>query len=280
MKKKLITGIVIGVVGILTISVFVSISRAKKQELSRDQASAPIDNVIKKEEKPVIKKPIKEPVILVYHTVEPKTDKKEGVMQKRYHIFPENFKAQMQYLKDNGYTVISMKNYLGYLNNQNNVPEKSVVLTFDDGWENQHTYAYPILKEFGYTATFYIITNTAGGRSYMSWNSIKELEQSGMNIESHTATHQNLTKINLDEVLKELTLSKNKLETELGHTVEMVAYPYYANNAEVQKIVKEVGYTSARAGWTKYKNSEDVVFALQSQEVSNNKNPFSNVVQK
>lgn len=280
MKKNLIIGLVVGAICVLAVPVFAVIVHQKKQEVSRNQVVVPIDIPVKKEGNPLIKKVVKEPIILVYHTVEPKTDKKEGAMQKQYHIYPENFKAQMQYLKNNGYTVISMKDYLGYLNSENNVPEKSVVLTFDDGWENQHTYAYPILKEFGYTATFYIITNTTGGKSYMSWGHIKELENAGMDIESHTATHQNLTKINMETVKKELTISKNKLEAELGHTIGMVAYPYYGNNLEVQKIVQEVGYTSARAGWAKYKNSKEVLFALTSQEAVNNKNPFSSVREK
>lgn len=218
--------------------------------------------------------------ILVYHSVEPKTDKKEGVMQKHYHIFPENFRAQMQYLKDNGYAVIPMKVYLDHINKGTEIPKKSVVLTFDDGWKNQYEFAYPILKEFGYTATFYIITGSVEGKSYMTWNDVKELDRAGMDIESHSVTHPNLTKIDADKAKNEIVQSKKILEEKLGHSIGMIAYPYYGNNAAVQKLVADAGYTSARAGWTKLGNSKETVFMLKSQESVNSKNPFSSKADK
>lgn len=220
-----------------------------------------------------------EVTILVYHTVEPKHNKKEGKMAKIYHIFPENFKAQMQYLKDNGYAPIPMKVYLDHIKWGTEIPAKSVVLTFDDGWRNQYDHAYPILKEFGYPATFYIITKSIGG-SYMSWDQLRELDKAGMNIESHTETHANLTKVDEQKVRQELAGSKKTLEEKLGHAISMVAYPYYGNSPAVQKIVTEVGYKAARAGWTKSKNNQDTLFMLKSQEAVNNKNPFSSKIDK
>ncbi|MEI8223996.1 MAG: polysaccharide deacetylase family protein [bacterium] len=233
----------------------------------------------KGDKKPVVKKVQEAPVpkgatILVYHTVEPKTDKKEGVMQKHYHILPENFRAQMRYLKDNGYAVIPMKIYLDHINKGTEIPKKSVVLTFDDGWKNQYDYAYPILKEFGYTATFYIITGSTDGKTYMSWDNIRELDKAGMDIESHTVTHTNLAKADEKKIADELTRSKKTLEEKLGHSISMLAYPYYGNNPVVQKLVAEAGYTSARAGWTKLGNTKDTLFMLKSQEAVNSTNPF------
>ena len=218
--------------------------------------------------------------ILVYHTVEPKTDKKEGIMQKHYHIFPENFRAQMRYLKDNGYAVIPMKVYLDHLNKGTEIPKKSVVLTFDDGWKNQYEFAVPILKEFGYTATFYIITGSTDGKTYMSWENIKELDKAGMDIESHTVTHANLTKVDEVKAREELENSKKTLEEKLGHSISMLAYPYYGNNAAVQKLVADAGYTSARAGWTKLGNTKETLFMLKSQEAVNSTNPFASKADK
>jgi peptidoglycan/xylan/chitin deacetylase (PgdA/CDA1 family) len=278
MKKIFIFGAVLLTVGIVAIPAYAAIRNRATRNL-QPQKTVITDPVV-----PQVVKPhhqvIKEPVILVYHTIEPKSNKKESKMQRHYHITPENFRAQMRYLKENGYSVISMKDYVGYLNSQNNVPEKSVVLTFDDGWKNQYTYAYPILKEFGYTATFYIITKVTDGKTYMSWNDIIDLDKNGMNIESHTQTHPNLTKIDAIKAQEELTLSKKTLEEKLGHPISMVAYPYYGNNPAVQKMVANAGYASARAGWTGTKNSKDTLFVLQSQEAVNNKNPFSAVVEK
>jgi peptidoglycan/xylan/chitin deacetylase (PgdA/CDA1 family) len=217
--------------------------------------------------------------ILTYHSVEPKTDKKEGVMQKHYHIYPENFEAQMQYLKDNNYHPITMKQLTDSYKNGTGLPEKSVVLTFDDGWKNQYTYAFPILKKFGYSATFFIITKVRGG-TYMTWDEIRAMDQAGMDIESHSETHPKLTKISADKALQEIAGSKKTLETELGHTIDSIAYPYYDHNAAVMKIVEDAGYGAARAGWGKLKNGQENRFALVSQEVVNNKNPFSSKVEK
>lgn len=221
------------------------------------------------------KSPVKkEPIILVYHSVEPKTDKKEGKMQKHYHIYPEKFRAQMQYLKDNGYVPIPMKMYLRHLTKGTEVPNKSVVITFDDGWKNQYEYAYPILKEFGYTATFYLISKSVGSKSYVTWDEVKEMRDAGMDIQSHTKTHANLTKIPADKALEELKDSRITIESKIGRPVTMLAYPYYGHNDTVHKLVEEAGYTSARAGWTRTKNSKEVLLTLQSQEAVNATNPF------
>lgn len=216
----------------------------------------------------------KEPVILVYHSVEPEANKQEGKMQKHYHIYPEKFRAQMRYLYDNGYIPIPMKVYLQYLTRGIAVPDKSVVITFDDGWKNQYEYAYPILKEFGYTATFYLISKSVGSKSYVTWDEVKEMRDAGMDIQSHTKTHANLTKVSAEKALEELKDSRTTIENKIGRPVTMVAYPYYGHNDAVHKLVEEAGYTSARAGWTRTKNSKEVLFTLQSQEAVNATNPF------
>ncbi len=217
--------------------------------------------------------------ILTYHSVEPKTDKKEGVMQKHYHIYPENFEAQMQYLKDNGYHPITLKQLTNTYRGVGELPEKAVVLTFDDGWKNQYTYAFPILKKFGYSATFFIITKTRGG-SYMTWDEIHEMDLAGMDIQSHSETHQKLSKISADKARQEVVGSKKTLETELGHGIESIAYPYYDHNDVVMKMVEDAGYVAARAGWSNAKNGMGNIFSLNSQEVVNNKNPFSSTLNK
>jgi peptidoglycan/xylan/chitin deacetylase (PgdA/CDA1 family) len=212
--------------------------------------------------------------ILVYHSVEPATTKKEGVMQKHYHIFPENFEKQMQYLKDQGYSPIPFQEAIRYYQQGGNLPTKPVVITFDDGWKNQYDYAYPILKKFGYPATFFIITKSRGG-VYMTWDEIRELDRAGMDIESHTETHANLTKVDEKKITEELGGSKKILEKELGHPIQSIAYPYYGNNPVAQRLVEQAGYRAARAGWTGKKNSKETLMQLTSQEAVNNANPFS-----
>jgi peptidoglycan/xylan/chitin deacetylase (PgdA/CDA1 family) len=203
-------------------------------------------------------------------------------MQKQYHVFPENFEAQMQYLKDNGYTPISLATLDDHLINGTAIPNKSVVLTFDDGWKNQYEYAYPILKKFKFTGTFFIITGIVGkGGGYMTWDQIKDLQANGFDIESHSVTHPFLAKIKDSKKLEqELVDSKKTLEIKLGVPVTAIAYPYYNYNAIVEAAVKKAGYTAARAGWVKGINSKDSIYYLKSQESVNNQNPFSSIVAK
>jgi hypothetical protein len=101
---------------------------------------------------------IKPVTILTYHSIEPKPAKKEAPMTLHYRIDPKVFEQQMKYLKDNGYSTITFNTLVHYVKDGTPIPEKSVVLTFDDGWKNQYTYGVPVLKKYGFTGTFFIIT--------------------------------------------------------------------------------------------------------------------------
>ncbi len=219
--------------------------------------------------------------ILVYHNVAPAPAKKESAMTKHYRITPENFEAQMQYLKENDYTPITLNALASHYLQGTSIPAKAIVLTFDDGWKSQYTYAYPILKKFGYTASFYIITSYPTGKypAYMGWDQIRDLDKNGMEIGSHTVHHVNLARIPVAQVAPELTDSKATLEKELGHAITTFVYPEYGQNAMVQAAVKSAGYLAARAGWSRLSNGASTIFALKSREAVNNPNPFSTVVQ-
>lgn len=218
--------------------------------------------------------PIQVP-ILTYHTIAPATTKPQGKMEKHYHITPEHFDAQMKYLADNGYDPIRFDTYAKYLTGDGDLPEKPVVLTFDDGWKNQYDHAYPILEKYGFTATFFIMSKVTGG-SYMTWDNIRDLDTKGFEIASHTAMHAKLTEVTDETKLRdEIFTSKEKIESEIGHTISTIAYPYYQQNETIRKLVKDAGYIAARAGWAKADNSIDTIFQLKSQEAVNTDNPFS-----
>lgn len=212
--------------------------------------------------------------ILVYHrfgTPPPHASK----MQVHYFVSPENFAKQMQYLKDHGYTTITFNTLVDHYLNGTAIPSKSIVLTFDDGWRSQYEDAVPILKQFGFTGSFYIITSYETYPAYMTWDMIKDLDKSKFEIGSHTVHHLNLAKIDLAKANTEVTDSKKTLETELGHPITTFVYPEYGNNAAVQQLLKNAGYLGARAGWTKTANSKDTIFDLKSQEAVDSPNPFA-----
>jgi peptidoglycan/xylan/chitin deacetylase (PgdA/CDA1 family) len=81
------------------------------------------------------------------------------------------------------------------------ISPKSVVLTFDDGWESQYTLAYPLLQKYHYPATFFIATNMIGKKQFMSWEELQNLNAHGMTVGSHTKSHANLQKIRVEQTM-------------------------------------------------------------------------------
>ena len=216
--------------------------------------------------------------ILVYHSIMPQNPlKPETRMQKHYRIDPAVFAEQLEYLKKNGYQPITFNTLAEAMINKTALPKKSVVITFDDGWENQYTYALPVLRQDKFPATFFIITSYADRKyaAYMTWDQIVALDKAGMEVASHSVDHPNLTTLPLQKVQEEISQSKTVLEQKIGHTITTFAYPYYAQNQAVQAAIASAGYVAARAGWVGTQNSLNTIYALKSQEVINNPNPFA-----
>ena len=122
--------------------------------------------------------------------------------------------------------------------------EGAVSLTFDDGWRGNYLHAYPILREYGLKATFFIATDLIGKPFYMTWEDIKEMAAYGMSIESHTATHRPLAHMGEERVLFELSESKRVIEEKLGKEVRHLSLPHGSMNGSTWSIAEKVGYKS------------------------------------
>src|ERR1700694_3573875 len=112
-------------------------------------------------------------------------------------ITPAAFEAQMKELKDRGITVISLQDLLAWKRGEKNIPPRCAVISFDDGWRSQYDVAWPIMKKFGYTFTMFIYTEgvaggSLGGGQAITWEQLADLRDNGVDIEAHTATHQDL----------------------------------------------------------------------------------------
>jgi peptidoglycan/xylan/chitin deacetylase (PgdA/CDA1 family) len=182
-----------------------------------------------------------------------------------YHYTPPDFADQLQHLQDTGYTVIDMDQALGGLRGEP-LPVKPVVITFDDGFENQMR-AFDTLKQFNMKATFYIIdggpnsnwcigagrkyhlpSQPAGGcgDAYLTWDQVRELDRSGLiTIGGHTIDHPNLASESLDDQKHEIIDGKAQLEQQLGHKIYHFAYPYGSYDANTILLVQEAGYETA-----------------------------------
>jgi polysaccharide deacetylase len=179
-------------------------------------------------------------------------------------IEPEDFDWQMKYLVDHGYHTISPDELYDFLTGQGTLPDRPVLITFDDGYEDNYTNAYPILKKYNLKATIFVVTGFLSKRKgYLTWEQLREMEQNGITIESHTVTHAPLPDLPDERIREELVESKQQAEAELGHPIEFIAYPTGAHDLHIVGIAQEAGY---KGGFTvKYGNVDRAsnVYALE-----------------
>ena len=179
-------------------------------------------------------------------------------------VEPSDFDWQMKYLVDHGYHTISPDELYDYLAGTGSLPERPVLITFDDGYVDNYTNAFPILKKYHLKAAVFVVTGFLSKRKgYLTWDQVREMEKSGVTIESHTVTHAALPELSDDRIREELVESKRQAESELGHPVEFIAYPTGAHDLHIAELAKEAGY---KAGFTvKYSNVDrnSNVFALE-----------------
>ena len=160
-------------------------------------------------------------------------------------ITPADFSTQMAYLINNGYVAITPDELAAGLSGEITLPEKPVLITFDDGYEDNYTNAFPILKGYGIRATVFVIPAFVGKKNYLNWDQIKEMAQNGISMQSHTLNHYKLEELPDDEIRSELLNSKLVLEEHLGQAVNFMAYPTGTYNLHIAGIARDVGYKGA-----------------------------------
>jgi peptidoglycan/xylan/chitin deacetylase (PgdA/CDA1 family) len=193
--------------------------------------------------------------ILMYHRI-------GNYNSKKIHSFvpPELFKEQMNFLNIEGYNVIPLKTAYFYFKNKIYLPKNSLVLTFDDGYEDNFRFAYPILKRFRFPATIFLITKyikkkknlIIGEDEYLNLAQVKEMKKEIFDFGSHTMSHLRLSKLNETQLWKEVCFSKKFLEKITDAEINFICYPYGDYNSKVLKSVKSAKYLagcSVRPGW-------------------------------
>ena len=215
---------------------------------------------------PAVSKPVvdqtAQTIIYCYHRL---VDK---VRYPGTEITPQVFEAQMKELKDRGITVIGLQDLLAWKRGEKNIPPRCAVITFDDGWKSQYEVAWPILKKFGYTFTMFIYTEgvaggSLGGGQAITWEMLADMRDNGIDIEAHSATHQDLREGHTVMVMEpdrkrtkkkltgaeyeqwiqnEVVGSKQLLEQRLGIRINCFAVPFGNYNERVKEIARNAGY--------------------------------------
>jgi peptidoglycan/xylan/chitin deacetylase (PgdA/CDA1 family) len=176
--------------------------------------------------------------ILLYHHVA------ETSRPVRYYVSPAVFEEQIRSLIAWGYTPIPLSRLVLALVNGGELPEKPVVITFDDGNLDVYQNAFPILRRYGFTATFFVIVDQIGITGYIHSDQLQDLLGAGWEIGSHTITHADLNQADVD-LISEITQSRQELEALLGTEVTSFSFPYGLTNPYATKIVRDSGYRSA-----------------------------------
>ncbi len=184
--------------------------------------------------------------VLVYHDIAPRA---EG----RLILAARTFERQMRYLKAEGYRTVSLDDLVEFTRLGRQLPRRSVVLTFDDGYRSFLRYAYPVLKELGFTATLFVYTDFVGlGRNALGWDDLRRLADEGFVIGAHSKTHSELRRrpdesaeVFARRLRTELGTPLPLFQARVGRTPRALAYPYGTHDDEVIQKVKDTGYLAA-----------------------------------
>lgn len=184
-------------------------------------------------------------VFLQYHHV---SDKTPAVTS----IKPEMFKQHLDYLAKNGFKVESITKVISALQKGEPLPEKTVVITFDDAYRNIYENAFPLLKEKGWPFTIFVSTEPVdrGFGKFLSWDQINEMARAGATIANHTISHPHMAERKPEEITedwvnrarKEIEETEKRIQQMTGQSVKMFAWPFGETAPELRKLLDDMGY--------------------------------------
>jgi peptidoglycan/xylan/chitin deacetylase (PgdA/CDA1 family) len=193
----------------------------------------------------------------------------------KFTLSPEVFTEHMEYISNQGYTPITVAEYARMVSvSQSTLPDKPIIITFDDGFADFYYATLPILEKFHFSASLYVVTNDMGGtskwlkpegeenRKMLTWSQLSEIWKAGIECGTHSHTHLHLDTAKPEVAYQEIFRSKDILEQKLGSQVYSLAYPYGHYTRNVRRLVIEAGYTAACAVRHAMSHTGDDLFGL------------------
>lgn len=172
--------------------------------------------------------------VLMYHSISTIPGNSLGVPVKQ-------FTEEMEWLNRQNYHSLSLEEFYQALVNNAPVPEKPILLTFDDGYLDNYSSAWPILRHYGFRATFFITTHSVGP-GMMEWNQLEDLRSQGNSIGSHTVHHLDLATLSSKQQENELRTSEQQLENHLNISVQALCFPSGRYNKTTLELMPKLGY--------------------------------------
>lgn len=216
--------------------------------------------------------------ILMYHEIasQESFDALSTYINRKYIIGNASFEKQLLFLRSNSYQTFTVSDLL----NVERIPEKTVVLTFDDGHAGNFTYAFTLLKKYGFRATFFLATDLIGRMNMLNWEEIREMSKNGMEIGSHTCSHLLLASEKENKIRQELQKSKEIIEKNTGKPVRSLSYPNGSYSPFISEIAKDYNYQNACTSDYGYWNSESKEFNLPRIISPEAENVFKKIIER
>jgi peptidoglycan/xylan/chitin deacetylase (PgdA/CDA1 family) len=179
-------------------------------------------------------------------------------------VTPDDFEAQLAWMRNQGYESITLTDLVYHLTLGWPLPEKPVIITFDDGYRDNYTNAFPLLKKYGYDGTFFLVTRAIdyGDPAYLSWDMVKEMHQAGMEMQPHGYRHYDLRGRDVDFLVYEIVGSKEAVEARTGETARFFSYPSGSYDARTVAVLESAHFWGAVITWQGATHSSENLFEL------------------
>ncbi|NBK99640.1 MAG: polysaccharide deacetylase family protein [Erysipelotrichia bacterium] len=198
--------------------------------------------------------------VLMYHSI-------STVPGNSLCVPPKQFLEEIEWLYQQNYHTLTIEEFYQALGNNISIPEKSILLTFDDGYADNYKVAWPILHKYGFIATFFIITKYVSPKA-MDWTQLKELVRDGNSIGSHTVRHLDLSTLTTEQQKNELADSKRILENHLGISIKALCFPSGMYNNTTLELMPDIGYELGFSTHSGRIHLDDDIFTLKRLRIS------------
>lgn len=201
--------------------------------------------------------------VLMYHNVD------QNWRESKLSVSPQSFRRQMEFLVRNKYNIVSLHKLKQLQSCNKPIPRKTVAITFDDGYENNYTNAFGVLKEYNIPAAIFVVLNKIGRSGYLTWPQVEEMTKNNIEIGSHTLSECYLPDIKDEAQLKrEIYDSRRMLKERIPEAGDFIAYCSGGFNENIRQIVIDAGYDGACATNPGKNYPDDDIYAIKRMRIS------------
>jgi peptidoglycan/xylan/chitin deacetylase (PgdA/CDA1 family) len=212
--------------------------------------------------------------VLMYHRVDARLSALDPITV-GLTVMQPTFESELKVLQSAGYQSTTLAAVRDALDQHAALPARRLVLTFDDGYEDNYAVVFPLLRQYGFTATFFVVTSSVGTRDHLTVAQIREMAQAGMDIESHGVHHIDFSALSLADARRELLRSREAIAGWTGRPVTFFAYPAGRYSAALEHLLDTLGYRGALTERPGFVTLDSRPFILERVRISHDDTPAS-----